>query len=60
MALITLCNHCSTEIKSGKYCKNCATAEGRRLMDEENRKYFKENGLEFHCKHCEKNVGKSK
>lgn len=36
------CDHCG-ELGTGKYCKNCKTAEGRNKIDDENIAIMKEN-----------------
>ena len=54
------CVHCSARVSgSGRFCKDCKTADQRRDMDEANREHFKkELGIEYHCKFCEGEVEK--
>jgi hypothetical protein len=39
---VHLCDHCG-ERGTGKYCKTCGSAAGRRTIDEANIKIMKEN-----------------
>lgn len=45
---IHVCKHCGTQC-SGVYCNDCKKAEGRRAVDEANRKI----NPKFRCKVCE-------
>ena len=52
---IVICDHCREEVKGvARFCPNCSTAPKRKEMDDENRKHFKEHGLEYHCEFCER------
>lgn len=34
---ITICIHCGEKISSGRYCKDCSTAQKRSEIDKENK-----------------------
>ncbi len=52
------CYHCgerycgSSMGACNKSCANCRIAEGRKSLDEENKKIFADRGMEFNCKVC--------
>ena len=56
MAIIKVCSHCGEIISRSdtrkKFCNYCNSSGKRKEMDENNRKLFEENGLEYHCKFC--------
>lgn len=54
MPEIYICQHCHDYLKGkARYCQNCGTAEKRKIMDEENKKFFEEKGSKYECHECD-------